>query len=124
MLIALYRTQREQKTLHSPDSATGDIESCTLAMIHWNTRCDPRCTRSSEQRSVVGGVHSGDMVRAVVPAGSSKAGVYVGRIALRAGGSCNLKTATETSQYIRVRYCRSLNRGDGHTYQTKKARSA
>ena len=35
----------------------------------------------------------------------TKAGTYVGRLAMRATGSCNLTTATGTVQGIHVRYC-------------------
>jgi 5-methylcytosine-specific restriction endonuclease McrA len=66
--------------------------------------------------SVVGGVRTGDIVRAVAPATSTKAGVYIGRIAIRATGFCNLTTATETIQGIHIRYCRPLQRGDGYAY--------
>jgi 5-methylcytosine-specific restriction endonuclease McrA len=70
--------------------------------------------------SVVGGFRTGDIVRAVVGPPSIKAGVYVGRIAIRATGKCNLKTATGTIQGIHVRYCRPLHRGDGYTYTAQK----
>jgi 5-methylcytosine-specific restriction endonuclease McrA len=66
--------------------------------------------------SVVGGFRTGDMVRAVVPASSAKAGVYVGRIAIRASGFCNITTATGAVQGIHSRYCRPLQRGDGYAY--------
>jgi hypothetical protein len=46
-----------------------------------------------------------------------KAGVYVGRIAIRAIGSCNIKMATGTIQSIHYRYCQPLHRGDGYIYQ-------
>jgi hypothetical protein len=72
--------------------------------------------KAAKATSVVGGFRTGDIVRAVVPASSSKAGVYVGRIAIRASGSCNLKTATGTIQGIHYRYCRPLHRGDGYAY--------
>ncbi len=42
--------------------------------------------------SVVGGLRTGDLVRAVVPAPSVKAGMYVGRLAGRASGMCNITT--------------------------------
>jgi hypothetical protein len=48
-----------------------------------------------------------------------KAGVYVGRIAVRATGSCNVKTAHGTIEGIHVRYCQPLQRGDGYTYDQK-----
>jgi hypothetical protein len=66
--------------------------------------------------SVVGGFRTGDLVRAVVPARSTKAGTYVGRIAIRATGSCNIKTAHDTIQGIHYRYCQPLHRGDGYAY--------
>jgi hypothetical protein len=62
------------------------------------------------------GFHTGDLVRAVVPVPSIKAGVYVGRLAMRATGSCNIKTDTGTVQGIHLRYCQPLHRGDGYTY--------
>ena len=66
--------------------------------------------------SVGGGWRTGDLVRASVPASSVKAGVYVGRLAVRASGSCNVKTAHETIEGIHVRYCQPLQRGDGYRY--------
>jgi 5-methylcytosine-specific restriction endonuclease McrA len=70
-----------------------------------------------EATSVVAGFRTGDLVRAAVPASSVKAGTYVGRMAARATGSCNITTAAGTIQGIHVRYCRPLQRGDGFTYQ-------
>lgn len=69
--------------------------------------------------SVVGGFRTGDMVRAVVPNSSAKAGIYMGRLAIRATGMCNIKTVSGTVQGIHIRYCRPLHRGDGYTYQQK-----
>jgi hypothetical protein len=77
--------------------------------------------KAPKATSVVGGFRTGDMVRAVVPGSSAKAGVYVGRIAIRASGSCNITTATGTVQGIHVRYCQPLHRGDGYTYATVAA---
>ncbi len=73
--------------------------------------------KAPKATSVVGGFRTGDIVRAVVPESSTKAGVYVGRIAIRASGSCNIKTATGTIQGIHVRYCRALHCSDGYAYQ-------
>ncbi|HEV2460574.1 MAG TPA: RNA-guided endonuclease IscB [Ktedonobacterales bacterium] len=73
--------------------------------------------KAPKATSVFGGFRTGDIVRAVVPAPSRNAGVYVGRLAIRATGSCNIKTRTSTVQGIHVRYCRSLHRGDGYAYQ-------
>jgi 5-methylcytosine-specific restriction endonuclease McrA len=69
--------------------------------------------KAPKETSVVGGSRTGDMVRAVVPTTSIKAGVYVGRIAIRATGSCNITTASGTIQGIHYRYCQPLHRGDG-----------
>jgi hypothetical protein len=66
--------------------------------------------------SVVGGIRTGDLVRAVVPARSTKAGTYVGRIAIRATGSCNIKTGHDTIQGIHYRYCQPLHQADGYAY--------
>lgn len=72
--------------------------------------------KAPKATSVVGGLRTGDIVRAVVPATSVKAGVYVGRLAVRATGSCNITTVAGTVQGIHVRYCRPLHRGDGYSY--------
>ena len=72
--------------------------------------------KAPKATSVVGGLRTGDLVRAVVPASSVKGGIYVGRLAVRATGSCNVKTARETIEGIHVRYCQPLQRGDGYTY--------
>jgi hypothetical protein len=44
-----------------------------------------------------------------------------GRLAVRATGSCNIKTAHETIEGIHVRYCQPLQRGDGYAYTTGAA---
>jgi hypothetical protein len=80
--------------------------------------------KKAKATSVVGGFRTGDIVRAVVGPPSIKVGVYVGRIAIRATGKCNLKTATGTIQGIHVRYCRPLHRGDGYTYTAQKGATA
>jgi 5-methylcytosine-specific restriction endonuclease McrA len=71
--------------------------------------------------SVVAGMRTGDLVRAVVPTTSSKTGVYVGRLAVRATGSCNITTRAGTVQGIPIRYCRPLHRADGYTYEKGEA---
>jgi hypothetical protein len=57
----------------------------------------------------------------VVPDTSKKAGTHVGRIAIRASGSCNIKTAQGIVQHIHVRYCQALHRGDGSTYTKERS---
>jgi hypothetical protein len=77
--------------------------------------------KAPKATSVVGGFRTGDLVRAVVPASSVKAGVSVGRLAVRATGSCNVKTAHGTIEGIHVRERQPLQRGDGYTYTTGAA---
>jgi len=88
---------------------------------HSRQMCRPNAfgfpDKAPKATSVVGGFRTGDLVRAVVPATSAKAGVYVGRLAVRATGFCNLKTAPGTIQGIHIRYCQPLQRGDGYAYR-------
>jgi hypothetical protein len=77
--------------------------------------------KAPKATSVVAGMRTGDLVRAVVPAPSVKAGTYVGRLAVRATGSCNIRTSAGTLQGIHIRYCRPLHRGDGYTYEKGEA---
>ncbi|MFH7321407.1 RNA-guided endonuclease IscB [Desulfurivibrio sp. D14AmB] len=62
------------------------------------------------------GFQTGDLVRAEVPTGK-KAGVHVGRVAVRATGSFNIGTARGVVQGISHRHCKVLQRGDGYSYQ-------
>jgi 5-methylcytosine-specific restriction endonuclease McrA len=73
--------------------------------------------KAPKATSVVAGMRTGDLVRAVVPAPSSKAGTYTGRLAVRATGSCTITTSAGAVQGIHIRYCRPLHRGDGYTYE-------
>jgi 5-methylcytosine-specific restriction endonuclease McrA len=75
-----------------------------------------RRVRGFQTGDLVLGFQTGDLVRAVVPAPSIKAGVYAGRLAVRASGSCNLQTSAGTVQGIHLRHCRSLHRADGYRY--------
>lgn len=63
----------------------------------------------------VHGFSTGDMVKASVPKGK-KAGVYVGRVAVRATGSFNITTNTETVQGISHKHCTLISRNDGYGY--------
>jgi 5-methylcytosine-specific restriction endonuclease McrA len=63
----------------------------------------------------VKGFRTGDIVHAVVTSGV-KGGTYVGKVAIRATGSFNLKTASQTVQGISHRYCTLLHRCDGYVY--------
>jgi 5-methylcytosine-specific restriction endonuclease McrA len=73
--------------------------------------------KAPKATSVVAGLRTGDIVRAIVPQPSIKAGSYVGRLAVRATGSCNITTRYGTVQGIHVRHCRPLHRADGYRYQ-------
>jgi hypothetical protein len=66
----------------------------------------------------VHGFQTGDMVKAVVPAGK-KVGEYIGRVGIRASGSFNIQTPTGVVQGISWKYCRVLSRGDGCSYHVR-----
>jgi hypothetical protein len=74
----------------------------------------PRTTAKRERR--VFGFQTGDMVRAIVPAGIKK-GIYIGRVAVRATGSFNITTTQGTVQGVPARFCRKIHRSDGYSYQ-------
>jgi 5-methylcytosine-specific restriction endonuclease McrA len=61
------------------------------------------------------GFQTGDLVRAVVVSGT-RAGTYVGRVAVRARGSFNIRTASGVVSAIAARYCRVVQRTDGYAY--------
>ena len=61
------------------------------------------------------GFQTGDIVRAVVTTGK-KAGVYLGRVAIRASGRFNIQTATGLVQGIHHRFCTRIQRADGYGY--------
>ncbi len=63
----------------------------------------------------VRGFQTGDWVRAEVPKGK-KAGIHVGRVAVRATGSFNVQMPGKTIEGISYRYCRLLQRADGYGY--------
>lgn len=63
----------------------------------------------------VQGIQTGDWVRAEVPTGK-KAGVHVGRVAVRQTGSFNIQAQGGTVQGISYRHCHVLQRADGYGY--------
>jgi 5-methylcytosine-specific restriction endonuclease McrA len=73
----------------------------------------PRGYLMREKR--VHGFQTGDWVRAEVPTGK-KAGVHVGRVAVRQTGSFNIQAPAGTVQGISYRHCRLLQRADGYGY--------
>src|SRR5262249_52664552 len=66
--------------------------------------------------STVGGLRTGDLAQAVVSPPSSKMGVYVGRLAVRASGSGNITMVQQgvVVQGISVWHCHPLLRSDGY----------
>jgi 5-methylcytosine-specific restriction endonuclease McrA len=127
------RTKRDLPKTHWTDAAcvgSSTPEMVTIAAVvpllmratgrHSRQMCRTSATgfpdKAPKATSVVGGFRTGDIVRAQVPSASSKVGVYVGRIAIRASGSCNITTAMGTMQGIHVRYCQPLHSGDGYAY--------
>ncbi len=72
----------------------------------------------------VKGFQTGDIVKAVVTKGKkieiasqgSQPSAYVGRVAVRARGSFNIKTKNGTVQDIGYQYCGLLHRADGYAY--------
>jgi hypothetical protein len=77
--------------------------------------------KAPKATNVVAGMRTGDLVRAVIPAPSSKAGTYVGRLAVRATGSCTITTSAGTVSGIPIRSCRPLKRADGYSYRKGEA---
>jgi hypothetical protein len=67
----------------------------------------------------VRGFQTGDLVRAVVTRGS-KAGTYVGQVAVRTCGSFNITTARGRVTDIHHRFCTLIARSDGYTYQQSR----
>jgi hypothetical protein len=61
------------------------------------------------------GFQTGDAVRAVV-ANGKKAGVWIGKIAVRASGKLNIQTVDTTVQGIGHKHCTVLHRADGYAY--------
>lgn len=70
---------------------------------------------SAKALKTVHGFKTGDLVRAVVVKGK-KAGTHVGRVAIRASGSFNIKSSTGTVQGIPWKYCSKLHLADGYNY--------
>ncbi len=61
------------------------------------------------------GFQTGDMVRATVPVGK-KAGVHVGRVAVRSSGTFNIQMPGHVLQGVWHKRCEILARADGYSY--------
>lgn len=125
------RQQNHVPKTHALDAAcVGDVDW----VVNWNRpTLQIKCTgRGSYQRTrldkfgfprgylmrekSVKGFATGDLVKAVVPAGK-KAGCHQGRVAIRATGSFNIQTQEGVVQGISHRHCTRVQRGDGYGYQ-------
>ncbi len=82
----------------------GNRQMCGTNKYGFPTRHRTRCKQHY-------GFVTGDLVRAVVPAGKY-AGVYVGRVAVRASGSCRVGSCDGISH----KHLRLLQRLDGYSY--------
>jgi 5-methylcytosine-specific restriction endonuclease McrA len=65
------------------------------------------------------GFQTGDIVRASIAKGK-KAGVHIGRVAIRASGSFNIQTGTVIIQGVSYKGCRRIQRADGYNYTMTK----
>jgi hypothetical protein len=75
---------------------------------------------SAKVQRVIHGFQTGDIVRAIVPSGK-KTGRHSGRVAVRACGSFNIQTHHALVQGISYRYCVTLHKNDGYSYQKGEA---
>jgi 5-methylcytosine-specific restriction endonuclease McrA len=66
----------------------------------------------------VHGFQTGDMVRALVPKGT-KAGTWLGRVAVRKTGSFNIQTLAGAVQGVPHRNCHLVQKADGYGYHTQ-----
>ncbi len=71
--------------------------------------------RHRSKSRFVRGFQTGDIVRAEVPKGK-KAGIHVGRVAVRSTGSFNISTAKGLVQGINAKYCKHIHQKDGYSY--------
>ena len=67
------------------------------------------------RKKSVNGFQTGDIVRAEIPKGS-KAGIYTGRVAIRASGYFNIQTTQNVIQGVSHSHCKIIQRSDGYGY--------
>ena len=72
---------------------------------------------------IIKGFRTGDIVSAIVPEGK-KAGIHVGRVAVRSTGSFNIQTAKAVVQGVSWKHCKIVHQADGYTYSREGQRSA
>ena len=86
----------------------------TRQMCRMNKYGFPRTSLKGAKR--VKGFQTGDMVRAVVPAGK-KQGTHIGRVAVRLTGSFRVGTVDG----INTKYCTLIQQGDGYDFMFSSA---
>jgi 5-methylcytosine-specific restriction endonuclease McrA len=72
--------------------------------------------RHAPRDKFVRGFQTGDIVKSIVTAGT-KIGKYIGRIAVRSSGSFNISIKLRLVQGISHKYCKTIHRKDGYSYQ-------
>lgn len=97
------------------------VSACTGRGSYARTRSDkhgfPRL-RLTRQKTFFG-YQTGDLVTAKVPTGKN-AGTHTGRVAVRATGKFNIRTAHGVVQAVHQRHVRLLQRADGYGYTTRQ----
>ena len=78
---------------------------------------------SAKASKSVKGFQTGDMVKAIVPAGLKKEGEYLGKVAVRSSGQFDIQTRTKTIQGIWHKYFHIVQRSDGYLYSYKECDS-
>jgi 5-methylcytosine-specific restriction endonuclease McrA len=73
-------------------------------------------TRHRSRKQIHFGFQTGDIINATVTAGK-KIGFYVGRILCRASGSFDIATTKGRVAGISHRYCKSIHKKDGYSYE-------
>jgi 5-methylcytosine-specific restriction endonuclease McrA len=96
----------QQPTLQIKATGRGSYQRTLLDRFGF-----PRGYRVRQKR--VRGFQTGDRVRAEVPAGR-KAGAHIGRVAVRASSSFNIRTPQDVVQGINARHCTRIQRADGY----------
>jgi hypothetical protein len=76
----------------------------------------PDPSRHRKRQKVHYGYQTGDMIRAVVPAGLKTQGTHSGRVLARATGSFDISTKHGRVAGVGYRYCRPIHRNDGYSY--------
>ena len=99
------------KVLQISAKGRGSRQMCSMNKYGF-PRTSPKGSKSVE------GFQSGDMVKAIISNGP-KQGVYLGRVAVRANRSFDIRTKSGLVKDIWYKNCRLIQRGDGYLYSYK-----